>query len=61
MEIPAQMRQLRLAVICCNTASSTITRVFIHSFVFTTAAKGDALSLPVTKEHKERVAEEFEL
>lgn len=48
-------------VICYNTASSTNTQVFVHSFVFTTAAQGDALSPPVTKEQKGRVAEEFEL
>lgn len=34
---------------------------FIHSFVFTVAAKRGTLSLPVTKEHERREAEEFEL
>lgn len=44
-----------------DTVSSANIQVFIHSFVFTTAAKGGTLSLPVTKEHRGRVAEEFEL
>lgn len=61
METPAQMRQPRLVVLCYSTATSTNTQGFIHSLVFTTAAKGDTLSPPVAKEHKGRVAEEFEL
>lgn len=48
-------------VIRYDAVPSANVQVFIHSFVFTTAAKGGTLSLPVTKEHKGGAAEEFEL
>jgi len=50
-----------MTVIPYETVSSASIRVFIHSFVFTTAAKGGALSPPETKEHKGSAAEQFEL